>query len=521
MGNRYLVVSDLHLTDVEDFPGGWKAYKSSRYLFDDELDALVNTFVADAEQGDRLTLILNGDIVDFDLVSAVPDDPPWKVGFLERRLGLNPTEPKSIWKLQRVLADHPQFIDTLVDFIAGGHRLVYVMGNHDRELHFPGVQRAFIDAIEDRAKAGGKSLTQGTIRFESWFHYVPGEIYAEHGQQYDYYTSFPHLLSPVVKSGKQRVLALPMGNISNRYLMTRMGFFNPHAGDFILNVFSYVVHWLRHYAFTKRSLAFNWFFGSLLVIGKMLSLKHKLRKVPAEHLERLKRISRRFDLSLDEVKALGHLQKPPMTQRLYRMIRELWIDRVLIAALMTGGTVALALVQIPLWIKLMVPLTTFPLLYLFYEWATRGETIFTIEKEFPNNARAVAKVLPARVITFGHTHCPREIPLSKETTFVDTGTWAPIPDKRDPGRLRSGLRNYLIASFEQQKVTLRLGSWLSDAPGQLPAAQEQAESDSESESKAEESALVGSSQTAEETPGDGRQRRTVKGRKKQPVLVGD
>ena len=36
MGNRYLIVSDLHLCDVEDHSDGWKAYKNSRYRFDRE-----------------------------------------------------------------------------------------------------------------------------------------------------------------------------------------------------------------------------------------------------------------------------------------------------------------------------------------------------------------------------------------------------------------------------------------------------------------------------------------------------
>ena len=34
MGNRYLVLSDLHLCDVEEHADGWKAYKREKYLFD-------------------------------------------------------------------------------------------------------------------------------------------------------------------------------------------------------------------------------------------------------------------------------------------------------------------------------------------------------------------------------------------------------------------------------------------------------------------------------------------------------
>jgi len=71
----------------------------------------------------------------------------------------------------------------------------------------------------------------------------------------------------------------------------------------------------------------------------------------------------------------------------------------------------------------------------------------------------VARTLPARVVAFGHTHAPRLIPLSKTITFVDTGTWAPILDKKRRGELRPGLSNYLLVSAHRKEVTVSFGSW--------------------------------------------------------------
>ncbi len=59
-----------------------------------------------------------------------------------------------------------------------------------------------------------------------------------------------------------------------------MGFFNPHATDFILNLFWYVLHWLKFYAFTRRSLAFNWLSGSLATMVRLLRTKRALRREP-------------------------------------------------------------------------------------------------------------------------------------------------------------------------------------------------------------------------------------------------
>jgi len=70
--NRYLILSDLHLCDVEDHPDGWKDYKSSRYRFDGELADLVRDAVRGRPEGVPFTLVLNGDVFDFDLVTAVP-----------------------------------------------------------------------------------------------------------------------------------------------------------------------------------------------------------------------------------------------------------------------------------------------------------------------------------------------------------------------------------------------------------------------------------------------------------------
>jgi UDP-2,3-diacylglucosamine pyrophosphatase LpxH len=461
VGNRYLVVSDLHLADVEDNPDGWKAYKASRFVFDDDFDRLVHRFVDGAAADDHLTLVLNGDTFDFDVVTAVPaNPPPWPVRSFERRRGLDATAQKSAWKLLRMLDDHPRFVATLGEFVALGHELVLTMGNHDRELHFPEVQQTLVAALERWAAGFGRSLATGRIRFRPWFHYVPNEIYIEHGHQYDMYSTFRYQLWPTVTLRGEPTLALPMGNLSNRYLMTRMGFFNPHASDYILNLYRYIVHWLRYYAFSRRSIALNWLWGSLVVMALLLRTKKKLLAPSPQHEEQLESVAREFELAPAQLKALGQLQRPPITSRLFRLVRELWLDRLLIALLMSGGTVMLALLPVPLWLKLMVPLSTFPLLYFIYEQFAEGETIFTVEREIPERARAVARTLPAPLVTFGHTHRPRLIPLAESLTFVDTGTWAPIFRRKRPGELRPGFRNYLIAAFRDGKPLIEVGSWM-------------------------------------------------------------
>ena len=460
---RYLIVSDLHLCDIEEHPDGWKHYKNERFSYDADLAELLDTFVASRREGETLTFVLNGDIIDFDLVTAAPDEPPWPVTRAERRRGMDPTEPKSVWKLELVLAHHQQLVVALARFVAAGHQIVYVLGNHDRELHFPRVRQTFVDALVRAGQGEGLAVSPDAIRFEPWFHYVPGRIFIEHGQQYDHYSSFPNLLSPIVRDGAERnepMLDLPMGNLSNRYLISVMGFFNPHSTNYILNAGRYAVHWLQHYAFTRRSLIFNWLWGSVLVLVDLLRHSKQTRARKKHHEAELAEVAKRQEIPLELVQALDALKHPPITDRLFRMIREFWIDRVIMAVLMTAGTVALALSPVPLWVKLMVPLTSFPLFYFIYEAIAQNESVFGVNDELRCSARRVAELVSTRVIAFGHTHIPEVVPMSFGVSFVNTGTWAPIFRTDDTDALEPGLRNFLIARFDGEEVSLELGSFM-------------------------------------------------------------
>lgn len=453
----YFVVSDVHLCDVEDHADGWKAYKSARFVADADLDDAVADFLGDGPPSLERIVVLNGDIIDFDLVTATPDDPPWPVSRTERRRGMNPTEAKSAWKLQRILDDHPVFVGTLVRVLAAGHRVVYVMGNHDMEFHFDAVKRTLTSAILSRAEADGTSVDLDLFQFEPWFFHVPGEFYAEHGQQYDYYTSFRWLLAPTIPRRREPTLALPMGNLSNRELMSEMGFFNPHASNYILNVYRYVAHWLRHYAFTRRSIAIRWLFGSIAVLLRLIWTKRAVQRNPPDHEALLEALAERLRLPLPTVQALDRLQTQPITNRWYRVVREFWIDRVIVTALMAGVSVALLVSPLPLWVKLTVPLSTFPLLFLIYESFAHGDTIFSAEHRSTAYAREIAGIIDTRVVTFGHSHTPLTSPVAPGVTYVNTGTWAPIW-KDACHELAPGLRNILIVRVEDGQVRIALNS---------------------------------------------------------------
>jgi UDP-2,3-diacylglucosamine pyrophosphatase LpxH len=469
MDARYLILSDLHLCDVEDHPDGWKAYKSARHLFDRDLAALLARFAGGAAPGERLVLVLNGDIFDFDLVTAVPDDPPWPVSRAERLRGLEPSEAKSAWKLRRILDHHPELVAALGRFIGAGHEVVYVLGNHDRELHFVEVRGVLVAAV---TRAGGGRDAARRLRFEPWFFYVPGELYVEHGNQYDHYSSFRPLLAPVVTVRGEEQIALPMGNVSNRFMLSRMGFFNPHANeDFILNLGRYLLHWVRHYACSRRSLAVTWLLTSLSVVVRLLATKARQALEPdslRSHHRARAALARRQGLPPEKVAALERLHRPPVGNRLLRLLHELWIDRMLVTILVGAGAVALALSAAPVWLKVVAPITVFQAVFLVYGLLLRGDSWFVQEHEVPQVAREIAQLLDVKVVALGHTHVPQVVPLSRGVTFVNSGTWAPMMPGDAPERQPPGYRNYVDITVAEGEVTVRLDSW-SPTPTTAPA----------------------------------------------------
>src|SRR5690606_14881208 len=122
----------------EKFPL-WKKYKTREFFFDDLFAELLK-HLENMAGGEEVELVLNGDIFDFDSVMAIPEDAPFRISWLERRRGLLPEMEKSLFKIDRILDDHPVWVQALRRFVMCGHRVVFVIGNHDLELHWPQVQ---------------------------------------------------------------------------------------------------------------------------------------------------------------------------------------------------------------------------------------------------------------------------------------------------------------------------------------------------------------------------------------------
>lgn len=161
-GDTIALVADLHLA------GGDRDAFVEDGRFAETIDELVS-----GASGRRLRLVLLGDTFDFPAVTlpgrrVTPATPP----------------AEAVSKLERIFAAHPQVVAALRGVVQAGHQVDVVAGNHDMELLMPAVQTCLRDAV-----GGGPDAVQ----VHPWMVYVPGVLYAEHGQQHHDVNRFPGL----------------------------------------------------------------------------------------------------------------------------------------------------------------------------------------------------------------------------------------------------------------------------------------------------------------------------------------
>ncbi|NDG85072.1 MAG: hypothetical protein EBX52_08555, partial [Proteobacteria bacterium] len=256
-----IVLSDIHLADAElGVPGKslWKRYKRPKFFIDQSFRRLLDHIQGEA--GDEpVELVLNGDIFDFDSVMRLPLHTSLHLSWLEKKRGLHPEEEKSRFKMEVILQDHPVFVMALGEFIRRGHTVVFVIGNHDMELHWPLVQREVLKSLhltEEEEKR---------VRFCEWFYVSNGDTAIEHGNQYDDYCVSMNPIHPFIKKGRKIMVRLPFGNIAGRYMINGMGLFNPHVeSSFLMDLPQYFNFFYKYALRVQPLIPVTWLWGAVV-----------------------------------------------------------------------------------------------------------------------------------------------------------------------------------------------------------------------------------------------------------------
>jgi UDP-2,3-diacylglucosamine pyrophosphatase LpxH len=226
---KLALVSDLHLSEGWD-EGGF-LQKEEDFFFDQNFKRFLEYLGEQAKEGDfHYRLLINGDFVDFLQITTVPEEKAIHGKTLtkrERSLGLGTGEDKTLWKLDRLVNGHEVFFTAIAEFLAKGHHLYILPGNHDIEWVMPALHAGLKERISGLVEGAGNVADR--ITFLPWFYYDPVlSVFAEHGSQYDDINSFDYFLWPY---REDLTIDLPAGSFFVRYLFNRIEELYPFADN--------------------------------------------------------------------------------------------------------------------------------------------------------------------------------------------------------------------------------------------------------------------------------------------------
>lgn len=427
------VISDLHLTDPEPPRHRtrsrhplWKKFKTKEFYIDESLVQFLEHIQEKSNINgvqNKVELILNGDIFDFDSVMSLPKEPIYKVNWLETRRGLFPKQAKSLFKIQVIMEEHRRFMDALAEFIRVGNKVVIIPGNHDVELHFKEVQkkiRTFLNLNEEE---------QSRLVFTSWFYISNQDTLIEHGHQQDPYCVCENPLNPFLIDYNELSVRLPFGNVACRYMMNGLGLFNPHVEkNYIMSVPGYLRFFFRYLITAQPLIMWTWFWGSIATLWAVtvdrFSTPYKGNQSFDELVDQAAHLSQATPA---QVRKLQELFVMPAVNNPILIAKELWLDRFFLMVFMFSvfyfivATLKTYLDISVFWI--LVPIALFLPFFLFY---ARSVNSLVSQYKEPNEAllSRQAEITQVKRIVYGHTH----IPLHEYYGFVEhinSGTWSP------------------------------------------------------------------------------------------------
>ena len=418
------ILSDMHLSDAEPFDPArplWKRFKRADLFVDDTFARLLDHAV-ELAGGERCELILNGDIFDFDSVMTMPADGRFRTTWLERRRGMHPEQERSAFKSAVILRDHAGFAQALQRWVAGGNELVFVIGNHDLEMHWPAAQLAVRDGL------ALPPHRQHALRFCEWFTISGGDTLVTHGNQFDRYCMCQDPVHPLIRVNGRARVRLPFGNLAGKLMLNGMGLFNPHVeSSFIKPLREYLVFFYRYIARTQPLILLTWAWTSTVTLVMVVAegLRPALRD-PLTIEDRVDSIATKAKTTARVVRSLRAVDVHPAVFSPWMVARELWLDRALLLLLVAWGSfqvfsTARVFAEVSAWWWALA-FAVFALPFLFYASRVRSDVDQT-ERAIAERLPTLAAVAGVGRVVMGHTHIEKH--LRGPVEYINTGNWSP------------------------------------------------------------------------------------------------
>ncbi len=422
------VIGDLHLSDAEPVHPKkpyWKNFKQAKHFIDESFEG----FLAHLESESDLPveLILNGDIFDYDSVMSLPEGELYEeLSHMEKKIGVDAHEDKSLFKTKVILDQHYVFVQALRSFISNGNKVIFIIGNHDIELYWPSTQ----SEIRKRLLESGQN--SDNLVFCEWYYISENDTLIEHGHQYDPYCLCLDPVNPLIMKKKEYKIRLPFGNLANRFIMNRFGLKNPHHDEsFVKTGLEFVKFFLKYEIKIQPFLVFDWLFGALRTLRRSLEEGFTpASKDPLTYQSKIEEIAKKAKSKPGAALSLIALHAHPAVHNPFKIIRELWLDRFFLMVLLMSMswqifTTHSLFASVSLW-WFAVPLF---LSLIFLGYYAQG-----IKSEVHQNLNAgqqkvpiAAKLVNVERVVHGHTHIPIDKTI-EGVHFLNPGSWSPYFD---------------------------------------------------------------------------------------------
>jgi UDP-2,3-diacylglucosamine pyrophosphatase LpxH len=469
-----IILSDVHLgNDLNDLTTDG-VHRSERV--DADLASLLAHYRRTPPRGRRWRLIIAGDFIDFIGMTILPRDGDLDTepSEEEREHGLGNAVDHGRVKLRAVAARHRAVFQALAEFVADGHALTIVHGNHDVEFHWDGVKqelKALLVQMALDARGGDGAFAAdfaSRIEFAPWFYYVGGVAYVEHGHQYDTLCSTEHVMAPLSPLDPRRI-ARSFSDIFLRWVV-RPTRGVPEYGHERMGAVDYVMLGVRLGFGGLVALAMRF----ALAIRELLRLRRAYlsdaaKALREEHERRMAALAEATRIGVEKLRALAALQVPPVTRSLQKIFASLLLDRLMLAVLSTMAIGALLVVgahhawawpaagAVALGWLLGHRRLTLRRRAWFGEKLDNDETL--VER-----AGHLARLFPAAFVVMGHTHTPAVVRVAAGATYVNVGSWheAEITGREAPASRAA--RTHLIIHPAPEGPTAAFLAWSPEGP---------------------------------------------------------
>ena len=466
-GKDVFVVSDLHIAAGTGKDG---TYGGTENFF---ADGSFMRFLRNAHEEvkrKKAILIINGDFVDFLRIVRLPETDAefasWQrvlngvgismtaeelrrsISEKEREYGLKTNDYKSVWKLAAAVDGHPPLFDGLAEWLAKGHKIILLKGNHDLEWYWPPVRNALRLILAERisGESSGTNLRKiltdtvlPNIRFIDHALLVDEAIYVEHGHLHD---RFCHVVGePTLGKRNHQELNLPFGSFFNRYLTNKIELDFPYL-DNIRPQTNLLPLLFRERFFLGLKVLFVHLPFLLLIIPKgyyEYMLKRALFFALAIGIPILLTLVELWNIASG---VFSHFAGAPQSPFL-GFLKDQGINALLG---LLGAAVSYGFTRLTVWLQLEEP----------------GSLDAFAREKFDE--------MPAyRIITYGHTHNPDQFKETRGTRvgahwFYNTGTWIPVIETSN-AEVRED-RSYCFLHLRNERGSLQPGvlrRWNDDA----------------------------------------------------------